>query len=171
MRIITLNIIDIIFFGLAPEVVSAMGNYDHGVDIWSIGVITYILLCGYPPFYEPSEQQGKLFEQITAGRYEFPAADWVGISAEAKDFIKNILVTEPERRMTSKQCLQHQWLVNYSQKSAQAVPLRRLASFRDMLQQYNKERERAQRTTNTGNKTEEFNASFHASNHNKPSKK
>lgn len=156
---------------LAPEVVNAMGAYDHAVDIWSIGVITYILLCGYPPFYDPGEQQSKLFEQITAGKYEFPAQDWDGISTEAKDFIQKILVTDPQRRMTSKECLQHKWLVNNAQKNVPAVPLRRLASFRDMLKSYNKERERVQRTMNTSNKTDEYNASFQASNHNKASKK
>lgn len=92
---------------VAPEVLKAEG-YDKEVDMWSIGVITYLLLCGFPPFYGDSLPQ--LFEIIMKGQFDFPAPYWTAISSEAKDFIKKLLVVNPKSRLTPAQALQHPWL-------------------------------------------------------------
>jgi len=93
---------------VAPEVLN--GNpYDQAVDLWSIGVITYVLLCGFPPFY--GNTQKELFESISAARYDFPDPEWTNVSNEAKDFIKKILVINPHDRLTAEQALHHPWLV------------------------------------------------------------
>jgi len=92
---------------VAPEVLTAQG-YDKEVDMWSIGVITYILLCGFPPFY--NENLPELFEQILKAEYDFPEEYWKDISEGGKDFIRKLLVVDPSKRLTSKQALNHSWL-------------------------------------------------------------
>jgi len=92
---------------VAPEVLNATG-YDKEVDMWSIGVITYILLCGFPPFYNDSLPE--LFEQIMKADYDFPEEYWKDISEDAKDFIRKLLVVNPAKRLTGKQALAHRWL-------------------------------------------------------------
>lgn len=92
---------------VAPEVLNAVG-YDKEVDLWSIGVITYILLCGFPPFY--NESLPLLFEQIMKADYDYPPDYWDEISDEAKSFIDQLLVVDPANRLTTKQALEHPWL-------------------------------------------------------------
>ncbi|XP_005987759.1 calcium/calmodulin-dependent protein kinase IGb [Latimeria chalumnae] len=92
---------------VAPEVL-AQKPYTKAVDCWSIGVITYILLCGYPPFYE--ETESKLFAQITKAEYEFDPPFWDDISESAKDFIRHLLEKTPEKRFTCDQALRHPWI-------------------------------------------------------------
>ena len=92
---------------VAPEVLRGE-VYDHSVDLWSIGVITYILLCGFPPFW--GESQGELFDKILAADYEFPSPEWDAVSEDAKDFIRKLLVKDNHQRMTAEQCIQHPWL-------------------------------------------------------------
>jgi len=92
----------------APEVLRMDGAYDKSVDLWSIGVITYVLLCGFPPFYGKSQAQ--LFEKILNADFDFPEPEWTQISAEAKDFINNLLVLDVKHRYNTKQCLDHPWL-------------------------------------------------------------
>lgn len=67
----------------------------------------YILLCGYPPFY--NENDGRLFDSIMAGQYEFHSPYWDNISAQAKDLIKKLLVVNPQQRLTASQALEHEW--------------------------------------------------------------
>ncbi|KAJ0056839.1 hypothetical protein NL108_000612, partial [Boleophthalmus pectinirostris] len=91
---------------VAPEVL-AQKPYSKAVDCWSIGVIAYILLCGYPPFYD--ENDSKLFEQILKADYEFDAPYWDDISDSAKDFIGRLMEKDPSKRYTCEQALRHPW--------------------------------------------------------------
>uniref|UniRef100_A0A0R3S6H6 Protein kinase domain-containing protein n=1 Tax=Elaeophora elaphi TaxID=1147741 RepID=A0A0R3S6H6_9BILA len=92
---------------VAPEVLQQK-PYGKAVDIWSIGVITYILLCGYPPFYD--ENDANLFAQIIRGEYEFDSPYWDEISESAKDFISHLMCCDPEQRYTCHQALAHPWI-------------------------------------------------------------
>lgn len=83
-------------------------GYGLAVDNWAIGVLTYILLCGYPPFYD--KQQALLFQKIMAVQYKFHENEWKDISVQAKDFIKRLLVEQPLQRNSAKQALHHKWL-------------------------------------------------------------
>jgi len=103
---------------VAPEVLNAEG-YDKEVDMWSIGVITYILLCGFPPFY--SESVPEVFEQIMKAEFDYPEEYWEDISEEAKDFINNLLVVDVTKRMTAGQSLAHPWLRRREQKRTTAL--------------------------------------------------
>uniref|UniRef100_A0A8C4R180 Protein kinase domain-containing protein n=1 Tax=Eptatretus burgeri TaxID=7764 RepID=A0A8C4R180_EPTBU len=92
---------------VAPEIL-AQKPYSKAVDCWSIGVIAYILLCGYPPFYD--ENDARLFEQILRAEYEFDSPYWDDISDSAKDFISGLMEKEPRIRFTCEKALQHPWI-------------------------------------------------------------
>jgi serine/threonine protein kinase len=92
---------------VAPEVLRGEG-YELSVDVWSAGVLTYIILCGYPPFYADSEVF--LFRKIMAIDYQFDPKEWVAVSEQAKDFITHLLVATPAARYTATQALAHVWL-------------------------------------------------------------
>lgn len=92
---------------VAPEVL-AQKPYGKAIDVWSIGVISYILLCGYPPFYD--ENDVNLFAQILKGEFEFDSPYWDEISDSAKDFIKNLICVNVEKRYSCKQALAHPWI-------------------------------------------------------------
>jgi len=92
---------------VAPEVL-AQKPYGKAVDVWSIGVISYILLCGYPPFYD--ENDANLFAQILKGEFEFDSPYWDDISEEAKDFIRSLMCVNVENRLTCHNALEHCWI-------------------------------------------------------------
>lgn len=94
---------------VAPEVLGGQ-KYGVGVDCWSLGVILYILLCGYPPFY--AETHPRLYQVIQAGKYSFDEEDWGGISSEAKHLIARLLEMDPRKRITAKEAKCHKWLTN-----------------------------------------------------------
>ncbi|KAI9988271.1 hypothetical protein PInf_021669 [Phytophthora infestans] len=101
---------------VAPEILMSK-PYGKEVDIWSIGVITYILLCGYPPFHH--DNQGVLFRLIKAGRYEFDSPYWDDVSVEAKDLISKMLFLKPVERWTARQLLEHPWIAGDAVKDVQ----------------------------------------------------
>merc|ERR1711892_1264971 len=92
---------------VAPEVL-AQKPYGKAVDVWSIGVISYILLCGYPPFYD--ENDANLFAQILKREFEFDSPYWDDISEEAKDFIRSLMCVNVEHRLTCHTALEHCWI-------------------------------------------------------------
>ncbi|TPX44773.1 hypothetical protein SeMB42_g01997 [Synchytrium endobioticum] len=94
---------------VAPEVLRRQG-YSKEIDLWSLGVITYILLSGYPPFYDQNNVE--LFKQIMTGKYEFDRPWWDNVSESAKDFIRHLLVLEPRQRYTAQDALAHPFIVN-----------------------------------------------------------
>jgi len=121
---------------VAPEVLSGE-VYDSAVDIWSIGVITYVLLCGFPPFY--GETQKDLFENILKGNYDFPDPEWSGVSEDAKNFIRKMLVVNSEKRYNAEQCLKDKWLQEFSQptrKDLKRVETFSVAKFKEYTQKY-----------------------------------
>jgi len=92
---------------VAPEVL-AQKPYGKEVDVWSIGVISYILLCGYPPFYD--ENDANLFAQILKGEFEFDSPYWDDISHEAKEFIRKLMSVDVDKRLTCEEALAHSWI-------------------------------------------------------------
>uniref|UniRef100_A0A665VD41 Serine/threonine-protein kinase DCLK2 n=1 Tax=Echeneis naucrates TaxID=173247 RepID=A0A665VD41_ECHNA len=94
---------------VAPEIVAETG-YGLKVDIWAAGVITYILLCGFPPFRGSGEDQEALFEQILRGQLDFPAPYWDNVSDTAKALITGMLQVEVDQRYAAVQVLDHPWV-------------------------------------------------------------
>ncbi|KAI6659340.1 calcium/calmodulin-dependent protein kinase type II delta chain isoform X16 [Oopsacas minuta] len=92
---------------VAPEVLR-QEPYNKAVDLWSLGIIVYILLCGYPPFYDEDDLQ--LFELIKKGEYEYESPYWDEISETAKNFISKLLTLDPTLRMSCKEALEHPWI-------------------------------------------------------------
>ncbi|KAI8892792.1 kinase-like domain-containing protein [Globomyces pollinis-pini] len=95
---------------VAPEVLKRQG-YGQEVDLWSLGVITYILLCGYPPFFD--QKNAELFKKIMAGRYQFDHPWWDHISDKAKDFVRKLLVVDIKKRYTAVEALNHPFIVHH----------------------------------------------------------
>jgi len=93
---------------VAPEVLKNKGYNSGAVDLWSAGVILYILLCGFPPFYE--EELPALFDQILKGRYDFPSPWWDNVSEGAKQLVKGLLTVDPKKRLTAEQVIAHPWV-------------------------------------------------------------
>ncbi|XP_072262001.1 serine/threonine-protein kinase DCLK2 isoform X1 [Pyxicephalus adspersus] len=94
---------------VAPEIIAETG-YGLKVDIWAAGVITYILLCGFPPFRSDNNLQEDLFDQILIGKLEFPSPYWDNITDSAKELISCMLQVNVEDRYTAEQILSHPWV-------------------------------------------------------------
>jgi len=92
---------------VAPEILKSEA-YGKEVDLWSVGVILYILLCGFPPFFH--EHTDALYNQIKRGEYEFPDPYWSEISFAAKDLVRKLLTVNPRRRLTAEGALRHPWI-------------------------------------------------------------
>lgn len=103
----------------APEVMLRQGH-GKAVDLWSLGVITYTLLCGYSPFR--SESVSDLIEECRSGRIIFHERYWKGVSKDAKDFILELLQPDPAKRPTSEVALKHPWLKGESASDRDLLP-------------------------------------------------
>lgn len=113
---------------VAPEVLD--GNYNKEIDLWSIGVITYTLLTGCPPFQ--GENIIKIYERIRACKLKFYASDWEEISKESQDFIKKLVVKNPSGRMTADQALNHKWILMAEKLQSKITPdvIKKLARYK-----------------------------------------
>jgi len=109
---------------IAPEVLQ--GNYDESCDIWSAGVLLYILLCGYPPFYGKNDNM--ILASVKKGTYDFEGKEWKTVSNNAKELIKK-MICAPEKRLTAEQVLQHEWMKVSDKKDSLAINYNTLKSF------------------------------------------
>jgi len=101
---------------VAPEVLmNEMKGYSFACDMWSVGVILYVLLCGFCPFYD--ENTPALFQSIIAGKYSFPSPYWDHISKEGKDLTSKLLVTDPHKRYTPDEALMHPWIAQNTSRT------------------------------------------------------
>uniref|UniRef100_A0A3Q3MCQ7 Serine/threonine-protein kinase DCLK2 n=1 Tax=Mastacembelus armatus TaxID=205130 RepID=A0A3Q3MCQ7_9TELE len=96
---------------VAPEIIAESG-YGLKVDIWAAGVITYILLCGFPPFRSDNNRQEDLFDQILLGRLDFPSPYWDNITDSAKELIGKMLKVNTGARYTAQDVLSHPWVTD-----------------------------------------------------------
>merc|ERR1719487_1452513 len=103
---------------VAPQVLA--GKYDQSSDLWSLGVIMYVLLCGYPPFY--GDTDADVLAKVRLGNFSFNAADWRSVSEDAKSLIRHLLKMNPRDRYSAEQALNHVWVRNKAPK-AQNVSL------------------------------------------------
>jgi len=101
---------------VAPQVLA--GKYDQASDLWSCGVIMYVLLCGYPPFY--GESDAEVLSKVRLGNFSFNAADWKNISDDAKNLIRMLLKMNPRDRYCAEQALNHDWIKNKAPKATNA---------------------------------------------------
>ncbi|XP_038072890.1 calcium/calmodulin-dependent protein kinase type IV-like [Patiria miniata] len=115
----------------APEVLFGK-PYTPKVDMWSVGVITYILLCGFEPFYDEKGDR-YVYKKILRAEYEFMSPWWDNVSDSAKFFIQSLLVLDPNKRLTAAQALDHPWVKGTASKA----PLRNLT---ENIQQFNAKR-------------------------------
>lgn len=98
------------------DVAETYGGYTTSVDLWSVGVITYILLSGKPPFFH--RNLGFLFSSIKDADFDYPIEDWQSISDEAISFIDSLLVPSPSLRPTALQSLNHPWIRKFASPSS-----------------------------------------------------
>jgi calcium-dependent protein kinase len=91
---------------IAPEVIG--GYYNEKCDIWSCGVLLYVMLCGYPPF--PGTTREEIEAKIRSGKFSFEEAEWTGVSESVKNLIRSLLEFEPEKRITAADALKHAWI-------------------------------------------------------------
>ncbi|XP_052829748.1 serine/threonine-protein kinase DCLK2 isoform X3 [Octopus bimaculoides] len=113
---------------VAPDILSEKG-YGLKVDVWAAGVITYILLCGFPPFVSPSNNQEELFDKILSGKFEFISPFWDEVSSSAKDLIEHMLQVDPEMRYSAAEVLDHPWVANDTAKDDKLHVARELNQY------------------------------------------
>merc|ERR1712176_513397 len=102
---------------VAPQVLA--GKYDSLSDLWSCGVIMYVLLCGYPPFF--GETYAEVLSKVRLGNFSFNATDWKNVSEDAKNLIRSLLKMNPKDRYTAEQALNHVWIKQKAPKASGAT--------------------------------------------------
>lgn len=117
---------------MAPQVLQGM--YSSQADMWSIGVITFMLLSAAKPFYH--KRRRVVIDQIMRGKYSFSAATWENISDQAKDFVAKLLVVHPNKRMTAEEAIQHEWIENREELPNVLPRDESLAKIHDNLSNY-----------------------------------
>jgi len=93
-------------FYVAPQVLQ--GRYDQSSDLWSIGVILFVILCGYPPFYGETDKE--VLMKVRTGSFTFNPGDWANVSEDAKNLVRALLKMSPSERLTAEQALNHEWV-------------------------------------------------------------
>ncbi|XP_014115379.1 PREDICTED: calcium/calmodulin-dependent protein kinase type IV-like [Pseudopodoces humilis] len=116
----------------APEILHGC-PYGPEVDMWSVGVITYILLCGFEPFFDPRGDQ-YMYSRILTCDYEFVSPWWDEVSPNAKDLVRKLIVLDPQKRLTVEQALEHPWVTGKAAKFAH------MDSTQRKLQEFNARR-------------------------------
>ncbi|XP_016345985.1 calcium/calmodulin-dependent protein kinase type IV-like [Sinocyclocheilus anshuiensis] len=116
----------------APEILRGCA-YGPEVDMWSVGVITYILLCGFEPFFDDRGDQ-YMFKRILNCEYEFVSPWWDNVSLNAKDLVKKLIVQDPKKRLSTQQALQHPWV------SGKAVNFTHMDTAQKKLLEFNARR-------------------------------
>jgi len=115
---------------VAPEVLD--GSYTEKCDVWSLGAIMYILLCGAPPFY--GDTDAEVLKKVRRGKYDFDMSAWEDVSMDAKDLINNLLVIDPKKRFTVEKALHHPWVErlapNSGNKQLSGTAFSNLKAFR-----------------------------------------
>jgi len=119
---------------VAPEILSS--TYTKSCDLWSIGVITYIILCGYPPFY--GSTSAEIYNEAQKGHLIFHSPEWDNISSEAKDFVRSLVRLNPNDRLTAGEALEHKWIASNRDVKA----LRRISDKSAKFQKDREERTR-----------------------------
>ena len=99
---------------IAPEVLKE--SYDEKCDVWSVGVILYIMLCGYPPFNGATDDE--IFDKVKIGEFDYPKEEWDHISKEARDLVAHMLTVEPKNRYSAVECLAHPWFQKHAEKTS-----------------------------------------------------
>ncbi|XP_052762738.1 calcium/calmodulin-dependent protein kinase type II delta chain-like isoform X1 [Mya arenaria] len=123
---------------LSPEVLRK-DPYGKPVDVWACGVILYILLVGYPPFWD--EDQHRLYAQIKVGAYDYPSPEWDTVTPEAKNLINSMLTVNPSKRITAQEALKHPWICDWDtlQRERVAAAVHRQETV-DCLKKFNARR-------------------------------
>ncbi|KAF1402634.1 KCC4 kinase, partial [Thinocorus orbignyianus] len=116
----------------APEILRGCA-YGPEVDMWSLGIITYILLCGFEPFYDERGDQ-YMFKRILNCEYDFVSPWWDDVSLNAKDLVKKLIVLDPKKRLTTLQALQHPWV------TGKAANFAHMDNAQKKLQEFNARR-------------------------------
>lgn len=93
-------------FYIAPEILD--GKYNEKCDLWSIGVITFMVLAGKAPFFGRNDSE--IYASVRTGKFEFSCPSWKTVSSDAKDFISALLTLDPKKRLSAAEALDHKWI-------------------------------------------------------------
>ena len=113
---------------VAPEVLK--GSYDKSCDVWSLGIILYVFLCGYPPF--EGDNNKEIFKNVLKSQLVFEDQDWATVSKEAKDLISKMLEKDPAKRISAEDCCKHPWFqLNHEEESVSSISNNVLTKLKD----------------------------------------